>query len=72
MNEGTDRFAVARAVFRDSFFLKADPGGELPAEERAIRAELARRNYYRELGRKSGAARRQRREIRRQMERAGE
>jgi len=52
--------AAARAAFAASFFRQVDPEGKLPPAERAKRAELAKRAYYRQLALKSAQARRAR------------
>jgi hypothetical protein len=52
---------VARRASHDRFHRLVDPDGVLPPEERAKRAESARRAFYADMARKSAAARRRRR-----------
>lgn len=52
--------APARAAFHDRFERDVDPHGELPTDERARRAQHARKAYFAELARKSARARRRR------------
>lgn len=49
--------ANARAAFLARFEAEVDPSGELPADERARRAEAARRAYFARLAYQSAAAR---------------
>jgi hypothetical protein len=53
--------APARAAFRDRFERQVDPDGRLAPEERARRAESARKSYMLALAVKSANARRTRR-----------
>jgi len=53
--EGT---AAARAAFLDRFDRQVDPAGLLPPEERARRAQHARKAYFLSLALKSAQARR--------------
>jgi hypothetical protein len=60
----SDRSAAtqpARDAMRLKFERQVDPEGRLPADERAIRAESARRAHYQRLALKSAQARRQKR-----------
>ena len=50
----------ARAAFLSRFEREVDPGGILPSEERARRAQLARRAYFIELAEKSAKKRAER------------
>ncbi|MCU1691155.1 MAG: hypothetical protein JWM64_246 [Frankiales bacterium] len=52
--------APARQAFRDNFEREVDPEGVLAPQDRARRAEHARRAYYLALAAKSAAARRAR------------
>ena len=52
------RTAHARAAFLDRFEREVDPDGTLPPAERAIRAEHARKAYFKRLALKSAEARR--------------
>ena len=52
--------AAARAAFAARFLREVDPEGTLPPDERAKRAELAKRDYFRRLALKSARARRAR------------
>src|SRR4051812_28321494 len=54
----------ARDTFNRSFELKVDPTGELPPEERARRAEHARKQHYAEMAYRSARARRKQAEAR--------
>ncbi|WP_229401948.1 hypothetical protein [Micromonospora okii] len=47
----------ARAAFIDRFEREVDPDGVLPPEERALRAESAKKAYFVRLAIKSAAAR---------------
>ncbi|BCQ09661.1 hypothetical protein JMUB5695_03111 [Mycobacterium heckeshornense] len=55
------RTAPARRRFLDRFEREVDPTGELPATERAQRAEAARKAYFLRLALRSADARRARR-----------
>ena len=57
-NDPVARTAPARAAFLDRFEKAVDPTGELPPDERARRAEHARRAYMTGLALKSAKARR--------------
>ncbi len=50
--------APARRAFLDRFARQVDPDGSLPAEERARRAEHAKRAYFLSLALRSSRARR--------------
>jgi hypothetical protein len=52
------RTAPGRERFLSRFEREVDPGGTLPPEERARRAEYARRAYFLKLALKSAQARR--------------
>jgi len=52
------RTAKARAAFTDRFEREVDPEGVLPPQERARRAEHARKAYYTRLALSSAKARR--------------
>ncbi len=52
------RTAPARRAAEDRFEKQVDPDGTLPAEERARRAEHARKAYFLRLALKSAQARR--------------
>lgn len=52
------RTLPGRRAFLDRFEKEVDPNGELPVQERAKRAEWARKAYYQRLAMKSAAARR--------------
>ncbi len=52
--------AKARAVFLSRFEREVDPEGVLPPEERARRAEYAKRAYFSKLALKSAQSRRMR------------
>lgn len=54
----TARTAPGTAASMARFERIVDPDGVLPAEERARRAESAKKAYFAELARKSAAARR--------------
>jgi len=51
----------ARAAFIDRFEREVDPDGVLPPQERARRAESAKKAYFARLALRSAAARRARR-----------
>jgi hypothetical protein len=55
--QGKTNTAPARAAFLDRFEREVDPDGTLPPDERARRAEHARKAYFLDLARKSAAAR---------------
>jgi hypothetical protein len=55
------RTAAGRAAFLDRFEREVDPDGTLAPEERARRAENARRAYFYALALRSAQARRKRR-----------
>ncbi len=57
------RLAPARRAFADSFLEKVDPDHRLPEDERALRAENARKAHYQRLALKSAQVRRRRREL---------
>ena len=57
-SDPSQRTAAARAAFADRFQRQVDPDGVLPPEERARRAEHARRAYFTGLALKSVRARR--------------
>jgi len=57
-HDRTARTAPARAAFLDRFERQVDPDGKLPPEERAQRADSARRAYFARLALKSARARR--------------
>ena len=50
--------AAARTAARNRFENQVDPHGVLTPEERAIRADMARRAFYADMARKSAKARR--------------
>jgi len=52
------RTQAARDAFQAKFETQVDPDGALDPEERALRAESARRAYYARLAMKSAQARR--------------
>lgn len=52
--------APARAAARNRFEKLVDPDGVLNDEERARRADMARRAFYADMARKSAASRRRR------------
>jgi hypothetical protein len=52
--------AAARAAFLDRFAREVDPEGVLPPQERARRAQAARKLYFTRLAYKSAQARRRR------------
>lgn len=56
------RTAPARAALMASFERKVDPDGTMPPDERARRAEHARKAHFQRLALKSARARRQARE----------
>ena len=58
--DGRQLTAASRAVFLARFEAEVDPDGVLPPEERAKRAEHARRAYFAGLALKSAKARRSR------------
>ncbi len=66
------RTLPARRAFLDRFDKEVDPDGELPIQERAKRAEWARKSYYQRLAMKSAAARQRRNGICRQCGRSKE
>jgi hypothetical protein len=53
--------APARTAFLDRFEREVDPEGVLPIDERARRAESARKAYFLKLAAKSAAARKRKR-----------
>jgi hypothetical protein len=55
------RTAAGRTAFLDRFEAQVDPDGLLPAAERALRAEHAKKAYFARLALKSAQARRARR-----------
>jgi hypothetical protein len=57
VGDRTARTQVARDAFMSRFDLAVDPEGVLPPEERARRAEAARRAYFVRLALKSSQAR---------------
>ena len=60
-SDRTARTAPARKAALERFERQVDPDGTLPPQERALRAEAARKAYFTQLGLKSAAARRARR-----------
>jgi hypothetical protein len=56
-DDWTARTAVARQAFMDRFEREVDPDGTLRPEERARRAESARRAYFTRLALRSAKAR---------------
>lgn len=60
VSDRTAATEVARRAARDRFHRLVDPDGVLPLDERAKRAESARRAFYADMARKSAASRRQR------------
>jgi hypothetical protein len=58
----TARTAKARQAAMDRFERQVDPTGELPAKERARRAEHARKAFYASMALKSAQARARRRQ----------
>ncbi|MCI2421474.1 hypothetical protein MOQ72_28975 [Saccharopolyspora sp. K220] len=54
------RTSAARQRFLDRCEREVDPGGVLPMQERAYRAEHARKAYFARLAMRSAAARRAR------------
>lgn len=56
--QGQTSTGKARAAFNDRFERQVDPDGALPADERARRAEHAKRAYFQKLALKSAKARR--------------
>jgi hypothetical protein len=56
--DSTAATAPARQAFNDRFEREVDPDGTLPPEERARRAEHARKAYFLRLALKSAQARR--------------
>ena len=60
--------AAARAAFAARFLREVDPEGTLPPAERAKRAELAKRAYYRQLALRSAQVRRARAAAKRRSE----
>ncbi|MEX0666328.1 MAG: hypothetical protein WD598_16360 [Acidimicrobiia bacterium] len=63
--------APARAAFLERFDNEVDPNRELPPDERARRAQHARKAYFAGLALKSAQARRRRREAAAVTARAG-
>ena len=61
VDDRTARTQVARDAFMSRFDLAVDPEGVLPPQERARRAESARRAYFTRLALASAAARRAKR-----------
>jgi hypothetical protein len=59
--DSRDLTANARKAFNDRFAREVDPDMTLPPEERARRAQCARKAYYASLAAKSARARRARR-----------
>lgn len=57
------RTAPARAALLARFEAQVDPDGALPPDERARRAEHARKAYFQRLALKSARARRRSREL---------
>lgn len=55
---GTEMTAPARKAFLDRFEREVDPDGTLPPDERARRADAARRAHMTKLAMKSARARR--------------
>jgi hypothetical protein len=55
---GRTNTAPAREAFNRRFELQVDPDGVLPPDERARRAEHARKSYFLSLALKSATARR--------------
>ena len=60
-SDRTARTAAARKAANDRFARQVDPDGTLPPEERAKRAEHARKAYFTALALRSARARRRRR-----------
>ncbi len=58
VTDPTAHTAPARRAFLDRFNREVDPEGKLPPEERARRAEHARKAYFTRLALKSAQARR--------------
>ena len=54
----SSRTRAARDAFLDRFEREVDPDGQLPPEERRVRAEHARKAYFSQLALKSAQARR--------------
>jgi len=54
----SSRTRAARDAFLDRFEREVDPDGQLPPEERRVRAEHARKAYFTRLALKSAQARR--------------
>ena len=63
-DDRTARTAAARTAFAMSFEDKVDPEHKLPPNERACRAESARKAHYQRLALKSAKARRLKAEAR--------
>jgi hypothetical protein len=59
-NDRSARTAPARKALLERFEREVDPDGVLPPEERARRADAARKAYYTKLALKSSQARRRR------------
>lgn len=59
-----------RTAFDERFEREVDPDGTLPAAERAVRADAARRAYFTRLALKSASSRRKAREARQRAEAA--
>jgi hypothetical protein len=57
---GKTNTAPARQAFLDRFERQVDPEGVLPADERARRAEHARKAYFTQLSLRSAQVRRRR------------
>ena len=57
------RTLPGRRALLDKFETEVDPEGKLPIQERAKRAEFARKAYYQRLAMKSAAARQRRKLI---------
>ena len=58
----TQRTAPGRAAFMDRFERQVDPDGLLPPDERARRAEFAKKAHFQALSLRSSRMRRARRE----------
>lgn len=59
----TARTAPARAAMLAKFELEVDPDGQLPPDERARRAESARKAHFSRLALKSARSRRRAKEL---------
>ncbi len=57
-HDSRETSAAGRKAFLDRFERQVDPDGVLPAEERARRADHARKGYFAALALKSAKARR--------------